>query len=85
MYQVVHDSLSLVVVDDVGDDDEGNADGHHAEAGAENLRLVVVLKREFAWCGSGTGFGSGGRPAEMRPVGLEFESHSDKTFFFPLK
>jgi len=42
-YQVVHDPLPLVVVDDVGDDDEGDADGHHAQARSQNLRLVVVL------------------------------------------
>ena len=42
-HQIVHDPFPLVVVDDVGDDDERDANGHHAQACAQNLGLVVIL------------------------------------------
>jgi len=42
-HQILHDPFLLVVVDDVGDDDERDADGHHAQARTKNLRLVVIL------------------------------------------
>jgi hypothetical protein len=39
----VHDPLSLVVVDDVGDDDQSDADRHHAQSGPQDFGLVVIL------------------------------------------
>jgi hypothetical protein len=31
-HQIVHDSLAFVIVDDIGDNDQSNANSHHAEA-----------------------------------------------------
>jgi hypothetical protein len=39
----VHDPLALVVVDDVGDDDQSDADRHHAQSGPQDFGLVVIL------------------------------------------
>ncbi len=39
----MHDPLSLVVVDDVGDDDQSDADRHHAQSGPQDFGLVVIL------------------------------------------
>ncbi len=39
----MHDPLALVVVDDVGDDDQSDADRHHAQSGPQDFGLVVIL------------------------------------------
>ena len=61
-HQVKHDLLSLPVVDDVGDDDQHDADQHHAQAGAHYFWLVLILSKQnktkyylttYLWRGDG--------------------------------